>query len=121
MATRAHANRGAFRLGRMMGRAWRGYVCRERHVAHWLVDRGLPTVGAGVLLWSIKVALLAALLYLAFWLTFAFALVVAFGWMAANADLEPQEPKLEWQDGHSGFGLYDRNEWRHDQGDPDRQ
>lgn len=122
MAPHAHAQRGAFRLGRMVGGAWRGYVRRERRFAQWLVaDWGMPMAGAKALLWAVKLSVLAALLYVAFWLAFGLALVLACAWMAAHADLEPEDPKPEWRDGHSGFGLYDKNEWRYDPGGPDDQ
>ena len=33
----------AERLGRWLGRGWRGYVRRERRVAAWLASAGVPT------------------------------------------------------------------------------
>ncbi|WP_369326280.1 DUF3742 family protein [Alcaligenes nematophilus] len=111
----------AERLGRWAGRFWRGYVRQERRAAGWLAARGLPVGGAKALLWSVKLILLGVLLYAAFWLAVLLLFAVAVAWAAqhgawgqAQADEEP-----EWRYGHEGFGLYDKDEWRLDGGDPD--
>lgn len=58
----------AERLGRSFGRGWRAYARGERRASSWLVYRGVPVVGATVLLWVVKLAVLGVLLYSAFWL-----------------------------------------------------
>ncbi len=55
----------AERLGRTFGRGWRVYARGERRVSNWLVAKGVPSVGATVLLWVVKLAVLGALLYAA--------------------------------------------------------
>jgi hypothetical protein len=47
-----------------------------------------------------------------------FLFVIVAAWVARNSDRD-DESKLEWREGHSGLGLYDKNEWRHDMGAPD--
>ena len=81
---------------------------------------------AGALLLSgDKVHLFTAiflLLYAAFWLAAPLALLLVAAWYfrtAAAWEVE-DESKPEWREGHAGFGLYDKNEWRHDMGDPDK-
>ncbi|HCE7175837.1 TPA: DUF3742 family protein, partial [Pseudomonas aeruginosa] len=41
----------AERIGRAFGRGWRAYARGERRVSNWLVAKGVPSVGATVLLW----------------------------------------------------------------------
>jgi len=59
------------------------------------IDSHFPN---GVLMWSLG-ALLAA-------------------WLVRNADLD-EEKQPELRDGHSGAGVYDKDDWRIDLGDPD--
>lgn len=67
----------AERFGRWLGRAWRGYTDCGWHVANWLVARGVPNVAATALLWIVKLVVLAALLYVVFWLALLLLFVVA--------------------------------------------
>ncbi len=39
-------------------------------------------------------------------------------WLVRNADLD-EEKQPELRDGHSGAGVYDKDDWRIDLGDPD--
>jgi fatty acid desaturase len=109
----------AERLGRSLGRGWRASARGERRVSNWLVSKGLPVVWAAALLWVVKLAVLGALLYVAFWLALLLVFGMAAAWVARNTPPEDDEEKLEWRVGHSGFGLYDKNEWRRDMGDWD--
>lgn len=118
MSTNTHNGRWSHRLGRGAGRAWRGYLRREQRVAGWLVMRGVPAGAATAVLWIIKLAALGVLLYSAFWLGLLLAFAVVAAWLARNAD-EDDEKQPELRDGHSGVGLYDKDDWRIDMGDPD--
>ena len=106
------------RIGRTLGRMGQGCARLDRNAGAWLVTRGLPVAVATALLWIVKLAIFAVLLFVAFW----FALLLLFGivaaWVVRNSGWE-DEDKPKWREGHSGFGLYDKNEWRHDMGDPD--
>jgi fatty acid desaturase len=106
------------RAGRWFGRVWRGVVRQEARAIRWLAGKGVPTGVAWLLFWIVKLAVFGALLYFAFW----FALLLLFGvvaaWVTRNSGWD-DDNKPEWREGHSGFGLYDKNEWRHDMGDPD--
>jgi hypothetical protein len=73
---------------------------------------------ARMLLWIVKLAIFGVLLFTALWLALVLLLGVAAAWAVRNSDPD-DENRLEWREGHSGFGLYDENEWRHDMGDPD--
>ena len=118
MTTNTHNERWSLRLGRGAGRAWRGYLRREQRVASWLVTRGVPAGAATAVLWIVKLAVLGMLLYSVSWLVLLLAFAVVAAWLARNAD-EDDEKQPELRDGHSGVGLYDKNEWRHDMGDSD--
>ena len=108
MTTNTHNGRWSHRLGRGAGRAWRGYLRHERSVVGWLVARGVPAGAATAVLW----------LYTASWLALLLVFAVVAAWLAWNVDSD-DEGQPVWREGHGGFGLYDKNEWRHDTGDPD--
>ena len=109
----------AERMGRALGRIWRGVLRRERKAGEWLTAKGLPPGIAQALPLLVKLAVLGVALYAAFWaaLVLMGIVVVAWGWWNAEPDWTREEP--EWREGHSGFGLYDKNEWRYDMGDPE--
>jgi hypothetical protein len=83
-----------------------------------LASQGLPAGVARLLLWIVKLAAFGVLLYAGFWIALVLLFGVAAAWALRDSDFD-DENKLEWREGHSGFGLYDNNEWRHDMGDPD--
>ena len=108
----------AERFGRWLGQSWRGYVRRERQAAGWFVAQEVPAVGAMALLWIVKLAVLGALLYAAFWLALLLLFALAAAWVAGDALPEEDDEKAEWRMGWSGYGLY-RGETRVDPGLPD--
>ncbi|ANF26335.1 TPA: DUF3742 family protein [Pseudomonas aeruginosa] len=118
MTTNTHNGRWSHRLGRGAGRAWRGYLRREQRVAGRLVTRGVPAGATTVVLWIVKLAVLGMLLYTVSWLVLLLAFAVVATWFARNADAD-DEKQPELRDGHSGVGLYDKDDWRIDMGDPD--
>lgn len=118
MTTNTHNGRWSHRLGRGAGRAWRGYLRREQRVAGWLVTRGVPAGAATAVLWIVKLAVLGMLLYTVSWLVLLLAFAAVAAWLVRNAD-EDDEKQPELRDGHSGVGLYDKDDWRIDMGDPD--
>lgn len=106
----------AERLGQVLGQMWQAYMRQERKVSGWLVERGLPVVGATVLLWTIKLVVLGVLLYVAFWLALLLVFAAIVAWVAGGKSSEEDEP--EWRMGLSGYGLY-RGDTRIDPGSPD--
>jgi hypothetical protein len=93
----------AERAGRWLGRARRGFVRQEARAVHWLAGNGLPAGVARLLLWIVKLAVFAVLLYVAFWLALLLAFAVIAAWLVRNTDLD-DEKQPEWRDGHSGIG-----------------
>lgn len=114
MTTNTHNGRWSHRLGRWAARAWRGYLRREQRVAGWLVTRGVPAGATTAVLWIIKLAVLGALLYSAFWLALLLAFAVTAAWLVQHDDPDQEEPQPEWREGPNGFGLYDKSDWRID-------
>lgn len=112
----------AERLGRTLGQAWRGCARLDRRVRGWLLARGWAPGAAKTALLVVKLAVIGVLLYTAFWLALLLAVLIATAWsMRCSPDWSAvNEEQLEWREGHGGFGLYDKNEWRHDMGDPDK-
>ena len=106
----------AERTGRTLGRVWRGFARLDREACGWLAVQGLPVALAKTVLWVIKLAVLGALLYIAFWLALVLLFAVVSAWVARNAAFDDQE--AEWRMGLSGYGLY-RGDIRIDPGSPD--
>ncbi|MBJ7223547.1 MULTISPECIES: DUF3742 family protein [unclassified Brenneria] len=75
----------AERFGRWLGHGWRACARRETQMSGWLVAKGLPEGGALVLPWLLKLALLAVLLYAAFWLALLLVFVIVAAWGAEHA------------------------------------
>lgn len=97
----------AERFGRWFGRVWRGYLDCGQALANWLTARGIPTEVAIALLWIVKLAVVAALLYVVFWLVLLFVILyfVARGF-ANNKSGSYLESSDEWRHGEAGYGLY---------------
>lgn len=108
----------AERTARWLGRTWRGFVRQEARATQWLAGRGLPVGVSRSLFWIVKLIVFAVLLYVTFWLALLLAFALIAAWLARNADLD-EEKQPELRDGHSGVGLYDKDDWRIDMGDPD--
>lgn len=106
----------AQRLGRSLGRGWRVYVHGERRLVNRLVTWNVPASVAKAAPWLAKAALLAVMLYAAFWLALLFLVLLAAAWGVQDADWEPPEP--EWKQGPVGFGLYTYDGYRIDPHDP---
>lgn len=105
------------RAGRWLGSVWRGVAHRETRAIHWLAAQGVPTRVGRLLFWGVKLVVFALLLYSMFWLTLILAFALISAWLVRNADQDEKPPEL--RDGHSGTGLYDKDDWRIDMGDPD--
>lgn len=120
MTTNTHNGSWSHRLGRGAGRAWRGYLRREQRVAGWLVTRGVPAGAATAVLWVVKLAVLGALLYSAFWLALLLAFAGIAAWMVRNVDADESsdDDEPQWRNGLDGYGLY-RGEVRIDGGSAD--
>lgn len=108
----------AERAGRWFGRAWREFVRQEARAVQWLAGKGLPVGVARLLLWMVKLAVLAVLLYVAFWLALLLAFAIVTAWLVRNSELD-DEKQPELRDGHSGIGWYNKDDLRIDMGDPD--
>jgi hypothetical protein len=77
---RTAPNSFAERAGRALGRAWRGFLRRERQAHVWLVAQGMNAHLAKGMLWAIRLALLALVLYGAFWVALVLGVAVVVAW-----------------------------------------
>lgn len=113
----------AERSGRALGRMWRVFVRLDRKAQRRLVMQGWSPGTASAALLVIKLIVFGVLAYVALWPTVSFALLMLVAWNMGGSAMWDAEGKdePEWRDGHGGFGLYDKNEWRHDMGNPDEQ
>jgi hypothetical protein len=57
----------AERIGRALGRTWRGFMRQERKAKGWLVAQGMNVALATGIQWAVRIALLGFVLYGAFW------------------------------------------------------
>ena len=110
----------AERTGRMLARLWSGFVRLDRNACGWLVAQGLPAGLAKTILWVVKLAVLGALLYSAFWLALLLAFAGIAAWMVRNVDADESsdDDEPQWRNGLDGYGLY-RGEVRIDGGSAD--
>lgn len=107
--------------GRALGRLCRVLLQLDLRCQRWLVAHGMAPGAAAAVTLVCKVAVVGGFLYAALWLTLSLALLIAAAWVVRDATLDADEERQpEWREGHGGFGLYDREEWRHDMGDPSR-
>lgn len=78
----------AERFGHWLGCRWRGYMRGEQRVAGRLVSHGVSKPVARALLWVAKLAVLAMLLYVAFWFAVLAIFAVGAAWMASQGRSE---------------------------------
>lgn len=110
----------AERLGRTLGRTWRGCARLDRRAQDWLRAKGLAPGAAQAASLTVRLAALAMLLYSVFWLALLLSFAVAGAWLLHNDDgSDDKEQKTEWRYGPAGFGLYTFNDQRIDPHDPD--
>ena len=110
----------AERLGRMLGRAWRGCAHLDRRAQGWLLARGWAPGIAKAALLAVKLAAIGVLLYTAFWLALLLAFALVGAWVVRNDDGSyDEEHKPEWRYGPAGYGLYTHDDYRIDPHDPE--
>jgi len=81
----------AERFGRWLSRGWRGYVRGERRMSAALVAKGVPVAVAAVLVWVVKLAVLGALLYVAFWIALLLFFVMATAWATEHSGAQEED------------------------------
>lgn len=64
-------------IGRWLGRSWRSVARQDAYAARWMMDQGTPPLVAKSLLWIVKLAIVAILLYVAFWFVVLLMLAIA--------------------------------------------
>jgi len=79
-------------VGKRLGRAWRRLARQEAHLMRWMVGHGMSRLAAALILWIVKLALFAVLLYVAFWIAVVLAIVLIAAAVARGAD-EEQRPR----------------------------
>jgi hypothetical protein len=84
----------AERVGRTLGRLWRGCVRLDRRATHRLVAKGWGPGVAQILLLLVKLAAFGVLLYAAFWLALLLLCIVVVAWMARQQDSEDDSDLL---------------------------
>ena len=110
----------AERLGRTLGRAWRGCARLDRRAQGWLLARGWAPGIAKAALLAVKLAAIGVLLYTAFWLALLLAFALVGAWVVHNDDGSyDEEHKPEWRYGPAGYGLYTHDDYRIDPHDPE--
>ena len=110
----------AERLGRTLGRAWRGCARLDRRAQGWLLARGWAPGIAKAALLAAKLAAIGVLLYTAFWLALLLAFALVGAWVVRNDDGSyDEEHKPEWRYGPAGYGLYTHDDYRIDPHDPE--
>ncbi|MER2552984.1 MAG: DUF3742 family protein [Thauera sp.] len=83
----------AERVGRMLGRTWRGFVRLDRKAHGRLAALGWVPGMAGAALLALQLVVLSVLAYTAFWLALLLAVIVVAAWMARDSEGDETE---EW-------------------------
>ena len=110
----------AERLGRTLGRAWRGCARLDRRAQGGLLAQGWAPGIAQAALLAVKLAAIGVLLYTAFWLALLLAFALVGAWVVRNDDGSyDEEHKPEWRYGPAGYGLYTHDDYRIDPHDPE--
>ena len=110
----------AERLGRTLGRAWRGCARLDRRAQGWLLAQGWAPGIAKAALLAVKLAAIGVLLSTAFWLALLLACALVGAWVVRNDDGSyDEEHKPEWRYGPAGYGLYTHDDYRIDPHDPE--
>ncbi len=110
----------AERLGRTLGRAWRGCARLDRRAQGWLLAQGWAPGIAKAALLAVKLAAIGVLLYTAFWLALLLAFALVGAWVVRNDEGSyDEEHKPEWRYGPAGYGLYTHDDYRIDPHDPE--
>lgn len=104
----------AERVGRWLGRGYRGLMRQEQRLRLWLVGLGVPATGAKVFAWCLRLSVIVLLLSVSIVLAMIVFGLWVIGRGVARSDLSYRTPEVEWRNGHSGFGLYTRDEFRID-------
>lgn len=105
-------------LGHWLWRMCTAFARRKRWIVAALIARGMPGIAANALFLATSLALLAVLLYVAFWIVLIVLLVgIVFVAVSVTPDYVPKQEETEWRYDHLGFGLYNRDGWRIDSGD----
>ncbi|MGU0693703.1 DUF3742 family protein [Pseudomonas aeruginosa] len=83
----------AERFGRWLGRGWQSYARGEGRVVEWLAARGVPATMAKALAWIFRLVVLAALLYVSFWIAL---LGIALAVFAVRGSAHHEDDLLTW-------------------------
>ncbi|MBP8276474.1 MAG: DUF3742 family protein [Propionivibrio sp.] len=98
----------AERVGRTLGRLWRGCVRLDRRATHRLVAKGWAPGAAKAVLLIIKLTAFGVLLYMAFWLALLLTFAVAAAWVARDTEQDaPEEWAIGEQAEHKNNPGYD--------------
>lgn len=98
----------AERVGRWLGRAYRGLMRQEHHLRRWLIGLGVPATGAKVFAWSVRMLIVVSLLCVSITLTALFVGLVLIGRGVARSDLSFGAREAGWRYGDEGYGFYEK-------------
>lgn len=90
----------AERVGRWLGRAWRGLLRQETRVIQWTISQGVSPSLARPLLWVVKFAIAVLLLYAAFWLALLIGAILVAAKLGEWANRNADQPRFELNDPH---------------------
>jgi len=104
----------AQRTGQNLGRAWRWVRDQQHRLVDWATAKGVPATLARLTVTAINLIVLAALLYVAFWVVLVVGLVVVLLVGALNGPSRKSSEdediyKWELRSGDQGFGVYSKD------------
>ncbi|UZE27004.1 DUF3742 family protein [Pseudomonas asplenii] len=97
MAAKAKKKGLIYRLGYVYGCCSRRYLRYEEPVIRWGMKKGLPAALAGLMRWLIRLSLVGAFLFLAFWVVAAVIGIILCKEILLNSS-EVREEGVAWVD-----------------------
>lgn len=98
----------AERVGRWLGRAYRGLMRQEQRLRLWLIELGVPATGAMVFAWCLRLSVIVLLLSFSIVLAMIVLGLWLISWGVARSDLSYPTPRAEWRYGDEGYGFYEK-------------
>jgi hypothetical protein len=109
MTTRTSPN-FAQRTGQSLGRVWRWARGQQYRFIRWATVKGVPNTLVKFFVIIINLIFVAALLYIAFWITLMVGLIMVL-LMNTTRPSSENENIYEWElrTGNQGFGVYSKD------------
>ncbi|WP_025807382.1 DUF3742 family protein [Pseudomonas chlororaphis] len=106
MTIPSRSSRRAERAGRWLAAKYRALARQEERFVHWATGKRIPLALAHGFTWLVRLAVVATLAYVAFWLAFVVGALWFCAWALHHGHGGEQGARPQWRNGLDGFGQY---------------